>query len=375
MVDVVFPFGSMARGEDVVDRESYIREMVMRMEDGQSAVIAGPRRIGKSSVGREILRQAQVRGQYVASVDLFSANSTDTLASFLMQSILENRVGRIRRGVRSLAGLRRLVGTPDIKAKMGDLEIGLNWSEGKSTGEDELLRALAVAEEIAARGGRRMVILLDEFQDIERLGGLALLKRLRAVMQAQQHTVFLFLGSQPSLMKMLFASQSQAFYRFATFCPLPAVPSDAWVGYIGKKLAEQNMTVTPAALDLMLEKTGGHPYCVMGVVYHSYLMAKGAGLGRVDADIAVAADARMMDHLSGIYEQQWLEVRRVAHADAVCLAVSEQKPPYSLDVPRSSVGKALNHLLDLGLIEKRSVRGDYVLVEPMFGRWLRERFS
>ena len=56
MVDVVFPFGSMARGEDVVDRESYIREMVMRMEDGQSAIIAGPRRIGKSSVGREILR-------------------------------------------------------------------------------------------------------------------------------------------------------------------------------------------------------------------------------------------------------------------------------------------------------------------------------
>ncbi len=35
---------------------------------------------------------------------------------------------------------------------MGDLEIGLNWSEGKSNGEDELLRALAIAEEIAARG-------------------------------------------------------------------------------------------------------------------------------------------------------------------------------------------------------------------------------
>ncbi len=83
--------------------ESYIREMVLRMEDEPSSIIAGPRRIGKSGVGREILRQVQQQGQYVAAVDLFSANSTDILASVLLQSIPENRAEHIRRSVRAPA--------------------------------------------------------------------------------------------------------------------------------------------------------------------------------------------------------------------------------------------------------------------------------
>ncbi|MDQ0190244.1 AAA family ATPase [Alicyclobacillus cycloheptanicus] len=370
----VFPFGSVAQEEDVVDRERYIREMIVRMESGQSAIIAGPRRIGKSSVGREILRQLAERGQYTAAVDLFSVSSIEEFVAQLVEAILANRTGVVRRGIRTMEALRRLIGSAEIKGRFGDMEIGLNFADTDTAETDNLLKALSLAESLAEKDGRRMVILLDEFQDIERLGGAPLLKQFRATAQLQKQTTYLFLGSQPSMMKTLFSDRQQALYRFATFCPLPKIPAHAWEDYVQRKLEAQAMTITPAALGMILDLTGGHPYDVMGLVSHAYLLTATAGIDQVDADIVAGAEAQLMDHLTGIFEHQWLDVRKVKHADIVCLAICEQMPPYAVSASRSSVARALSHLLDLGIVEKRSARGAYRMVEPMFERWLRARF-
>lgn len=370
-----FPFGVIAQHDDVVDRKDYIRDMVIRMESGQSAIIAGPRRIGKSSVGREILRQMHDRGHYTAAVDLFAANSMDGFVAQLTESILANRTGLLRRSIRSLDGLRKLIGTAEIKAKLGDVEIGMNWSDTDDAHADNLLRALTLAESLAEKDGCRMVILLDEFQDIERIGSPNLLKQFRAVAQLQKHTTYLFLGSQPSLMRTLFANQRQAFYRFATFCPLPEIPHDAWAAYIENKFENGGLSVTPTAMNLILDRTGGHPYGVMGLLFNAYAMATAAGANRVDADMIASAEEQLLNHLDGIFSQQWLDVRRVKYADAACTAICEMRPPYAMSAPRSSIARALRHLQDLGIIEKRSDRGAYTVVEQMFGRWLRERLK
>ena len=75
-----------------------------------------------------------------------------------------------------------------------------------------------------------------------------------------------------------------------------------------------------------------------------------------------------------MYEQQWLQIRRAAHADAVCLLVAHGQPPYSARTSRSNVARALEHLLGLGVLEKKT-RGVYTLTEPLFGRWMQERLS
>jgi uncharacterized protein len=373
LVRDVFPFGKPAGHEDVVDREHFIAEVQQRLIDGHSVMLAGPRRIGKSSIAWEILRRLKANDVYVAAVDLFYVTSIEEFATKLMQAILENRTGPFQQAVRALHGLQKYFSRSEFRAKIHDLELGVSLVSERVDPTELLESAIQTADVLARKDGRRMVILLDEFQEIERLGGEDLLKRLRALFQRQDNTSYLFLGSQTTLMQTIFSDRRQAFYRFATLLELPPVPFAAWREYIATRLASFNIEITEPALDLLLERTGGHPYCVMAVAYNAYLHVRLEELNTVNADVIHYAYEQAMSHLASIYDVQWQEIRQFKNADVVLMALVEGIPPYSLPLNNALVAKALTNLQRISVITKGPQRGEYRLVEPMFADWLKRK--
>ena len=219
---------------------------------------------------------------------------------------------------------------------------------------------------------RTLIVMFDEFQEVQRIGGESLIKKMRATMQTQQRVSYLFLGSEPSLMKTLFANQYQAFYRFALFSPLPSIPDEAWEQYITGKITAHGGTITTAAMKQLLHNTSGHPSGMMGEIQTAWLMATIDRKTTIDADVIHFADEQTMEQLQTIFEQQQREVRRVSRADVVLQKIAQGEPPYSLSVARSVVAKALLHLQDVGVITK-TARGEYTVCERMFARWLTEK--
>ncbi len=367
----VFPFGKPAGPEDIVDREPFITEVVQRLWDGHSVILAGPRRIGKSSVAGEVLRRLREKGAYTASVDLFHVTSVEQLAAKLLHAVLENRTGPYRRAVRAFQSLKEWLSRAELRAKVEDLELGLTFG-GRDPEPDELLEtAVEAAERLARRDGRLMVIMLDEFQEIDRLNGEQLLKRLRAMFQRQERTSYLFLGSQTTLLRTIFADRRHAFYRFATLLHLPPIPDEAWEAYITRRLSEHGLAITPAALRTLLDKTGGHPYCVMAVAYNSYLQARLGGGREITSDTVYYAYEQTLDHLEEFYSVQWGEVKRTRHADAVLTSIVEGLQPYGQGLRSGAVTNAIRYLIRIGVQMKGEKRGSYRLVEPMFGDWIR----
>ena len=369
---LAFPVGKLAVGEDVVDREAYMWETTSRLESGQSVMIAGPRRIGKTSVGREMLRQLQLRGHDTVVIDLFAVSDVEDFATQLLKAIVENHTGTLNKGMRKFSSLLRWMGRPEVKTKLGPLEIGLEFSSPSIDPETRLLHVLEWAERGAHHRQRTLIVMFDEFQDVQRIGGESLIKKMRATMQTQQRVSYLFLGSEPSLMKTLFANQHQAFYRFALFSPLPSIPDEAWEQYITGKITAHGGTITTAAMKQLLHNTGGHPYGMMGEIQTAWLMAMSDRKTTIDADVIHFADEQTMEQLQTIFEQQQREVRKVSRADAVLQKIAQGEPPYSLPVARSVVAKALLHLQDVGVIAK-TARGEYTVWERMFARWLTEK--
>ncbi len=88
-----FPVGTLAGEDDVVDRGPFLAEVTAQLASGQSDVTFGPRRIGKPSVSREILRRLSQRNFYTADIDLFLATGEESFAALLTQAVLESRVG------------------------------------------------------------------------------------------------------------------------------------------------------------------------------------------------------------------------------------------------------------------------------------------
>src|SRR5258706_8990156 len=70
-----FPLGGPVPAADLVGREGYIRRAAARLGDGNHILIAGPRRIGKTSVMLEILRRLRPKGIHTPYLDRMGATA------------------------------------------------------------------------------------------------------------------------------------------------------------------------------------------------------------------------------------------------------------------------------------------------------------
>ncbi len=364
-----FPVGVPAGAQDVVDRAELLNELVGRLGSGQSLMLAGPRRTGKSGLGHEVLRRVRASGTYVASVDLFRVTSVEELAVRLLTSVTENRAGPWSHTMHSLAMLRAALAGVRVTAKLHDLELGLALGSRSMTPDEALDVALDTGEQMAARDGRRLVVLMDEFQEVERIGGAALFRRLRAQMQAQNHTAYLFVGSRPSLLRALFAHSSSPFYRLALPLEMPRVPEMAWREYIVEKLGQHGVSITESAMNLLLARSGGHPWCTMELISEAWVMRGDTSV--IDAEHVALSYTRALGRLTPVYEAEWQEVRRVRSADAVLKRLVAGDGAYDPHLNSGTVSRALRHLMEMAVVERGARRGEYLLVEEMFGDWVR----
>src|SRR3989442_11665752 len=88
-----FPVGGPVPAAGLVGREGYLRRLVERLEDGQHVLVAGPRRIGKTSLVLEALRRLRRRGQHTAYVDCLGATDLRGLGERLADAVLQNLTG------------------------------------------------------------------------------------------------------------------------------------------------------------------------------------------------------------------------------------------------------------------------------------------
>lgn len=368
MNEAIFPRGRVIPSEDVLSRNGFVRELEERLYMGDSTMLAGPRRIGKTSAAFEVLHRLRERGCYTVELDLFHVPTVEELGLQLMQKILQVRTGMIRSAAHTIKGFLENLSKSEFQVKIQDLEITTHLNAANENPEAVLDEALEIAERIAKKDGKRMIIMFDEWQEVDRIGGEPLLKRLRSIFQHQNYVSYLFLGSEPSMMRTLFADRRQAFYRFATMLHLPDISVNEWNEYILRKLGQSGITIDEGAFVELMNSTGSHPYCVMTVLMDVVLQLKLRQGRHIEQVIMQSSIERAFDQLEAIYDELWKRVLEIKGADKVLIALAEGTPPYRTN-DDVVVKRALSRLLNISIL-KRIKRGDYQFVEPMFERWM-----
>ena len=367
MADEMFPVGRPAERDELVDRDEFIEQVATRLFHRNSVILAAPRRTGKTSVAREVLRRLRDRDDaFTAAVDLSAVSSVRQLADKLTAACLANAPG-----LRTLASARenvgRLLRIPEVRARAYDYEIAFEFErEDHGPSPDEALeRALALPATMAAKHERLFVILFDEFQAIRSIGSATVLARMRSVLQLQQRTAFLFLGSQASLLASLFGSRQEPFFRFATWLALPPVPNEAWRTYIRASLARQGITIDDAAIDTILAYTGAHPYDTMQVAFEAYVAA---GRRRhIDGGMAMLACAEAQRKSAPLFD---LEVELAGpRGRAILTRIAQGEPLYAGERSRASISSVLKELIRTGILLHVG-HGKYQFTEPMLARHL-----
>ncbi|MGB9859003.1 MAG: AAA family ATPase [Moorellaceae bacterium] len=370
----LFPIGGPVSEEDIVDRENFISSLEARLAEGQSVMLYGPRRIGKTSLALEALRRLKRRGFYVAAVDFFRLLSKRELAISLIDACLENRTG-IRKTLEVWKNrTKTIVGTAKLAIKLQDLELDLGFSQNEKNEEALMDYALNLPGLLSQKDKRAMVVLFDEFQDAGRVAGMEIYKKMRSYFQTQENVAYVFLGSKEGMMKNLFGDKREAFYRFATILPIPPIPETAWMEYIARKFATKGITATPSAIREIISKTGGHPQDTMVVCSEIYYALLEADQNNVSLETVRLGYDRALLTLAPIYDEILDDLNLNFLGRQVLYRIATGANVYAMERANpNEIKRAIDLLISRTVIEKNG-RGSYSFVEPMFRDYVLREF-
>lgn len=369
----LFPLGGPVPEKDVVDREDFIVSLQTRLTEGQSIMLAGPRRIGKTSLAYEVLRRAKKQEFYTAAVDFFRLSDKRDFAISLINACLENRTG-MRRTIDVLKDrARSIVGNAKLTVKLEDLEYGIGFPHDEKNDDDLLNYALDLPDVLAKHDRKSMVVLFDEFQDASRVVDTGIYKKMRSHFQNQQNVAYMFLGSKEGIMDTLFGNRKEAFYRFATILPIPPIPENAWIKYIIEKFSDRGIKTAYEMAKEILIRTGGHPQDTMLVCSEIYYALLEAGENTITNSIVRLGYDRALITLTPVYDEILDELNQRLQVHDVLKRIAFDQNVYAKNINPNEVKRAIDYLTSKAIIQKTG-RGNYAFVEPMFQAYLLREF-
>jgi AAA+ ATPase superfamily predicted ATPase len=371
-----FRFGPLALDEAFTDREAEIVALVADARNGQDVVVFAPRRYGKSSLVWRVAQELVKEDMLVAQVDLMRAPTKDQLASKLAKTIHEDLATRLwsaRERLKVFAGLRL---TPSISLNPNDGTVTFSF-DARAANEDidaTLEELFGMLGRIAADRRRRVVLVLDEFQEVVDIDP-ALLKLMRSVFQEQPEVAHVYLGSKRHMMLRIFSDENEPFWRSAKQMELDVISPELFAPYAHARFAETDKELRDDACGRVLELTGGHPYATQQLLYFLWEdtpAEQAADLAAVDRALAATLRSEH-SHFSLVWDRASSAQRRVLQA----LAQEQPGRPLSGDYQRRhslaaapTVQTALKALERAELV-RRLRRGEYGIAEPFLTEWIR----
>ena len=360
----VFPIGREVPADHLVGRETFIDEVVARVNLGESLVIGSPRRTGKTSVTREVLRRLQAQGWLTAFVDLLRTPSEPRLSEALVDAVLQNETGLHRTLERLRGAATSAAGRIHLSTKTAE---GLEFALGFQAAAPDLEAALGAGEVLAHRLDSRIVVAFDEFQSASNIRH-DIYGFMRSILQRHQRAVYLFLGSQAGLLEQQFTESHAPFFRFAIVHRLPAVPPDAWVPYLLNGYRAAGWPVSNEFCRRLAERAGGHPYSTM-VMANKALMVLSLRGGVSELALLDLAYEAGLDDLQATYDEMFRALAAPAAAQDILMRLASNEPPYH-GTANATVRRALRALTDAALVT-RVGRGRYIFPDPLFAEYVR----
>ncbi len=369
-----FRFGALALDEAFADREGELAELKADALSGQDVVLFAPRRFGKSSLIWRTAQQLVRRRALVAHVDLMTTPNLGRLADKLAQTIHEDLASplfRAKERLRVFQGLR-VAPTVTVDADSGNLSFSFSPSAPAADIVATMERLLELPGELAGERNRRVVLVLDEFQEVVEIDP-ALPRLMRSVFQRQPEVAHIYLGSRRHTMERIFNDENEPFWRSAKRMELGVIPTEKFRPFIAKRFAQTGKVITPAAIEIILATTRGHPYATQELCYFAWQRSS-ADRPASEEDIfgALSDVLRSEDsHFSVVWDSASAQQRALLQA----LAVEEGRPLTSEYrrrhglPPTSSVQRALQTLERAELVAREGGRA--WITEPFLVEWLR----
>ena len=154
-------------------------------------------------------------------------------------------------------GARQLKFTLGIEALFGDG--GMPFTTTLEARDSEVLLSdlMKIIDHYAEK--RRLVIALDEFQEVAAYSGGHFEKILRSYIQTQNRVSYIFAGSQQHLLSEMFSDKSRAFYNLADTLLLPTIEEKEYLLWLSDLFSQNNIRMPNGFIRKIIRMAWPHP--------------------------------------------------------------------------------------------------------------------
>ena len=300
-IEPPFVFGVRVEGGAFTDREIETHRLKMNFLYGVNTILVSPRRMGKTSLVDKVCAQVECESENVKIVrfDAFSCRSEEDFVNKYATAIVRATSGRLEEWVttaRTLLGrfVPKISFGPD---PMTDFSLSLEYNAANTITED----VLRMPEQIAATKGWKIIICIDEFQQIGDFdNSLEFQKKLRSVWQLQKNVSYCLYGSKRHMMENMFQSQSNPFYRFGDMMYLGKISEADWVKFISERFEMTGKTIAEPLAQEICYVTDRYSSYVQQLAWHTWLHTA-TETTRTDLDAAIND---LLDSCEPLFVQQ-----------------------------------------------------------------------
>ena len=370
-----FVFGVSVSDYNFIGRKEEIRRLKMNFEEGINTILISPRRWGKTSLVRKVCEVVDRKKVIPVFVDIFKCKTEYEFYNALAEAVLKQTASKVELWMDNardfIARLSPKVSfSPEPNSEFA-LSLGIS---PKTHAPEEIL---SLAEEIAKKKQKRIVVCIDEFQQIgEMADSVSIQKRLRSVWQHQRLTSYCLFGSKKHTMMNVFQKRNMPLYQFGDFKFLDKIPTETWVEYIVQHFKDRQRTISTEQAAKICQLVDNYSSYVQQL---SWLVFSLIDEGQVVTDehlkqgvkdLLNSQEQLFMQQIEPLTAYQMNFLRCILsghHDDFGETAVREEFQLGSV----SNITRLKTALVDTDIVEMSGKR--YYITDPVFALWFRSR--
>lgn len=377
-----FVYGEIVAAPAFANRHGERERLAQDLAAGQKVFLISPRRYGKSSLIRDVLRR--LSRQHILTVEVTVAASSsyvgflEAYARALIAA--DTPMSRVRRwAIELLQGIR-----PELQFELqasGESGFRVAFPAVRSSKDAMHLAAqvFALPGRIAAARKQRLAIALDEFQAITSFDGGNVEHALRAAVQDQRQVGYVFAGSEPSLMERMLTSR-RPFYKAGPVMRLDKIDTAEFAAFIDERFAVSGMTPEDGLGDAIVDLAANVPYDVQRLAHETWDDVRAARRKSVGLDDLHLTLTRLLGEQHMVLEASWQRLTLAQRAVLRAVVLEGGRELLSSDVRirhrlpgTSSVQTALVALVREDIVQREGAR--YVVNDSLYREWVARRTS
>ena len=371
-METPFVFGKIATEKNFTDREQETAFLEQSFTSLVNTIIISPRRWGKSSLVNKAAKQAMEKDDSlrICHIDLFNVRDEAHFYSLLAQKVIAATSTKWEEVVENAKKFfSQLIPKITIGADpFNEISIDFDWEEIKRNPNE----VLDLAEKIACEKDLKIVICIDEFQNIAEFTDPDYFqKKLRSHWQLHQHVAYCLYGSKRHMMLEVFTESSKPFYKFGNLMFLKKIEESYWVRFFQTRFEETGKHITEEAASLIAKLTDNHPYYAQQLAQLTWLRTEKDCL----VEIVQKAHEALVEQLSLLFvtitetlTTQQLNYLNALLAGEKAISSTEVMHRYRIS-STTSIARSKAVLIKNDILDNQA--GTISFQDPIYAYWLK----